>query len=87
MHALTGERMGGHRPDLLPWSPGEPNGERVENCVEEYRLLVGWSWYINDVDCREKHWFFFRFPTARRFNMRGREKMSLVSIFCVIILT
>ncbi len=67
--AMTGKRLD-QKSALAKWAPGEPNGERVENCVEEFDMFVdNWRW--NDVSCQEKQWFIFKFSDYPVFQLRG----------------
>ena len=58
--------------DLLLWSPGEPNGEILENCATLWVQRTVW----NDAPC---DYLFYGscFMEARpRLNMRGKDSLS-----------
>ncbi len=53
-----------------PWGPGEPNGDRIENCVEategkRERMA------INDLNCAQRRWSFCNFDEIPHFTLRG----------------
>ncbi len=68
VHAQTGAHL---NQSLALWSPGEPNGDEVENCVEEFEMRGGkWSW--NDIKCFQRRWFIYKFKKRPKFKLRGK---------------
>ena len=50
---------------------GEPNGNRLENCVVLWPHKKGW----NDVDCNSKAIGFCDIQPRPRFLMRGKKEL------------
>ena len=78
LDAWTGESMSAVDEDR--WADGEPNGEDVENCVEEYWMAPRNRWIVNDASCDERHWFLFRFERPPRYRLRGKYLYLLGAI-------
>ena len=54
---------------------GEPNGDRLENCVVLWPHKKGW----NDVDCDSKAIGFCDIQPRPRFLMRGKKEFMNLS--------
>jgi len=72
----TDEEREGHFVDVVkgdpplkepPWRPGEPNGDRIENCVEISYRDPAW----NDVHCSRMSFSFCHFERSPSFKLRG----------------
>ena len=56
--------------DLQLWSPGEPNGERLENCATLWVQRKVW----NDAPCDYPFYGSCFIDARPRMNMRGTQK-------------
>lgn len=63
----TGQSMS---KSLLLWSPGEPNGERLENCAT---LWVQRNGQWNDAPCDYKYFGSCFIEARPRMNLRGKK--------------
>ena len=61
---------------FAPWRFGEPNGERIENCVNMQRDGL---W--NDINCASKMCVACQIPTTPIFLMRGKVKLTITVIY------
>ena len=64
MNVNNGEPLGNN---IDMWYAGEPNGERMENCVSVWLRRNAW----NDLNCNDYRYGFCFIEARPRFKMRG----------------
>ena len=71
-HSNTG-RVLRKEDGFWPFYPGEPNGDRLENCAVLWPVRNAW----NDLNCKSKAIGFCNIQPRPRFVMRGIQYVAL----------